>query len=97
VQIDAPIVVEAAGELDLDSVGPFRSELTDAVRNRSHTRVIVDLRQVTFIDSTTLAVLVHAHNRLASDARRLTIRTQQPLVLRLFEITGLTALLEIQD
>jgi anti-sigma B factor antagonist len=96
-QSDVPIVLHAAGELDLETVGAFRVMVTNAVNSASAPRIIVDLRDVTFIDSTALGVLVHAHNRLTAQRRRLTIRTQHPLVRRLFEITGLTTMLDIED
>ena len=96
-QPDEPVVVHAAGELDLDTVGAFRVEVADAVNSASPAPVIVDLRDVTFIDSTTLGVLVRAHNRLTAQGRHLTIRTQHPLLLRLFEVSGLTTFLQIED
>jgi anti-anti-sigma factor len=95
--LEVPLVVHASGELDLKTVEPFRVLVTKAVNSASSARVIVDLRDVTFIDSTALGVLVRAHNRLTTQKRHLTVRTQHPLVLHLFEITGLTALLDIED
>ncbi|QWZ09896.1 STAS domain-containing protein [Nocardioides panacis] len=89
--------MHAAGELDLKTVEPFRVMVTKAVNSACAARVVVDLRDVTFIDSTALGVLVRAHNRLTTQKRHLTVRTKHPLVLHLFEITGLTDLLDIQD
>jgi anti-sigma B factor antagonist len=93
---DASGIVSASGELDLGTVESFRTQVAGAVAsNVAH--VFIDLRHVTFIDSTTLGVLVQAHKRLRAENRCLTINTQQGLVLRLFEITGLTGVLDIQD
>ena len=89
-------VVSASGELDLGTVESFRIQVAGAMASDA-SRVVIDLRHVTFIDSTTLGVLVEAHNRLSAQDRELVIKTQQPLLLRLFEITGLTAVLNIQD
>jgi anti-sigma B factor antagonist len=91
-----PIVISAVGELDLNTVDSFRATVMDAVGDSASSPVVIDLMQVTFIDSTTLSVLVDAHKRLSAQNRQLTIRTRQPLVLRLFEITGLATLLEIE-
>lgn len=91
-----PIVVSAVGELDLSTVDSFRSTVMDAVGDSASSSVVIDLRRVTFIDSTTLSVLVGAHRQLSAQNRQLTIRTRQPLVLRLFDITGLTSLLKIE-
>lgn len=89
-------VVSASGELDLGTVESFGIQVADAMASDA-SRVVIDLRHVTFIDSTTLGVLVGAHNRLDAQDRELVIKTRQPLLLRLFEITGLTAVLNIQD
>lgn len=91
-----PIVISAVGELDLSTVDSFRSTVMDAVGDSASSPVVIDLMQVTFIDSTTLSVLVGAHKQLSAQNRQLTIRTRQPLVLRLFDITGLTSLLKIE-
>jgi anti-sigma B factor antagonist len=91
-----PIVISAVGELDLSTVDSFRSTVMDAVGDSASSPVVIDLMQVTFIDSTTLSVLVGAHKHLSAQKRQLTIRTRQPLVLRLFDITGLTSLLKIE-
>lgn len=89
-------VVSASGELDLGTVESFRIQVAGAVASDA-SRVVIDLRRVTFIDSTTLGVLVEAHNRLTARNRDLVIKTQQPIVLRLFEITGLATVLNIED
>lgn len=91
-----PIVISAVGELDLSTVDSFRSTVMDAVGDSASSSVVIDLTQVTFIDSTTLSVLVGAHKELSAQDRQLTIRTRQPLVLRLFDITGLSSLLKIE-
>jgi len=61
-------VVKLAGELDLYNAPQVREALTKACDD-SPTRVVVDLSDVEFIDSTALGVLIEArtkvHNRRA--------------------------------
>ena len=68
-------VVRADGELDVSTASQLRQTITTAF-DEGGGKVIVDLTAVTFMDSTTLGVLIGAHNRvretggaLASSAR----------------------------
>jgi anti-sigma B factor antagonist len=55
------VVVTAAGEIDLRSLGGLDRALTAALA--SSPRVVVDLTMVMFIDSSGLGVLIGARNR----------------------------------
>jgi anti-sigma B factor antagonist len=59
----AAIVVRLAGELDLYNAETVRAALLDAA-TKTPERLVVDLGDVRFIDSTTLGVLVEARSRL---------------------------------
>ena len=54
-----------AGELDLYNAPVVREALLDLLA-RSPSRLVLDLREVTFVDSTTLGALVDVRSRLAS-------------------------------
>jgi len=58
-------VVKLAGELDLYNAPQVREALADACGNSAE-RVVVDLSEVEFIDSTALGVLIEARTRLAN-------------------------------
>jgi anti-anti-sigma factor len=57
-------VVKLAGELDLYNATVVRGALTDACAD-SPNRIVVDLSEVEFIDSTALGVLIEARSRMA--------------------------------
>ena len=63
---DGSVVMRLAGELDLYNAPALRAALLDATEDDPR-RVVVDLADVRFIDSTTLGVLVEARSR---DRRR---------------------------
>ena len=57
----------------------------------------VDLRDVTFIDSSGLRVIVEAHQRRAEEERVLVLRSPSQAVQRLLEISGVAGHLTVAD
>jgi anti-anti-sigma factor len=83
----------AAGEIDLSSVAALRREL-DAARVEAVT-VLLDLSDVTFIDSSGLHLLLHAsHSSAVSDWAFFVVRPSES-VLRLIELSGTADLLKV--
>ena len=56
-------VVAVRGEIDLFTAPELKQKLTDAIEG-GKTRIVVDLTQTTFLDSTALGVLIGAVKRL---------------------------------
>ncbi len=81
-------VVRAEGELDLGTLDQFRTATSEVMR-RNPSAVIFDLRQVTFIDSSGLGILLATRKRLGSERSAVTVITQQPAVLNSLSTTGL--------
>jgi anti-sigma B factor antagonist len=81
-------VVRVAGEIDLAS-----SPSLDVCLRGLDGVVIVDLADVTFIDSSGLGVLIRHWKRLRSRSLDLRVRAPQDNVRRVFEVTGLDDLL----
>ena len=61
-------VVAADGELDLDSAPMLKWAIAESFAT-GHRRVVVDLSEVSFIDSTSIGVLVAIRRKLADDQR----------------------------
>jgi anti-sigma B factor antagonist len=78
----------------LDTVDLLRDAVTQVLHSRSGD-LVIDLGEVSYIDSAGLGVLVGTYNRLSDEQRSLSIRCANPQVFRLFEITGLTDLLNV--
>jgi anti-anti-sigma factor len=81
-------VIRAEGEIDLSSVDEFRSAASTVVRLKP-SAVIFDLRDVSYIDSSGLGVLVATRRHLGSDGSGVTVVTGQDAVLQTLHITGL--------
>ena len=88
-------VVRAAGELDVNTAPELREQLTRLI-GEDPRRIVVDLSEVSFVDSTALSVLVSALKRLRQADGDLELAAPNPSVRRVFEITGLTRLFTIR-
>jgi anti-anti-sigma factor len=64
--------VSVGGELDVYAAPRLRSEL-DVVESESPELLVLDLRGLTFIDSSGLAVVLAAHQRAQQGGRRLAV------------------------
>jgi anti-sigma B factor antagonist len=82
------LLVQPAGEIDIATADAVESQLA---HNRD---TILDLTQVTFMDSTGLRTVVGAHNRLKEANCRLRIVIPDGPVERIIAITGLTGALD---
>jgi anti-sigma B factor antagonist len=86
-------VISVEGELDLHTA----EKLEDAVESTDSSRVVVDLTEVPFIDSTALAVVIAASKRLRKEERELGIAAGNPTVSRVLSITGLDRSLNVRS
>ena len=80
-------VVRLGGELDLYNAPRVRQALTDACADAPG-RVVVDLSEVEFVDSTALGVLIEARTRL-NNRRAFLLAAPGPETRRALEISGL--------
>ena len=85
---DDVYVIALTGEIDLYTAPEFKQQLLDIVGQGAKT-VVVDLTDTTFIDSTTLGVLVGGVKRLRPNGGQLSIVSSDRNITKIFEITGL--------
>ena len=86
---DGPLV-KVVGEVDLASAEQVRETGRAAVdAARSGGQIAVDLREVTFLDSTGVGALVDIANAAAAEEVRVVLRSAPERVRRILEITGL--------
>jgi anti-sigma B factor antagonist len=88
-------VVAAAGEADMYTA-PTLEQALEGVVGLGGTSVVLDLAEVTFIDSTVLSVLLTFQGRFRNLGGDLVIVSEDRRVLRTFEITGLDRLFTIE-
>ena len=89
-------VVEVSGEVDLFTAPEFKQRVTAPIA-AGVDHVIVDLTQTTFIDSSSLGVLIGAHRRLQQRGGRLVVACDNEAIVKTFRITGLDGVFAIVD
>jgi anti-sigma B factor antagonist len=87
--------LHVTGEVDLATAEEIGQAATTAL-DAGATALVIDLHQVTFLDSTGLAVLVAVNNHATAGGARLTIRGPSPRVRKVLRITGLDEFLPVE-
>jgi stage II sporulation protein AA (anti-sigma F factor antagonist) len=91
---DSTTVVSVVGEVDLVSCDALRHALDGALGTSS--RTVVDLTDLSFIDSSGLSVLVEAHRKARDAGGVFVVRNATPMLKRLLDITRLDTLLVLE-
>ena len=89
-------VISVSGELDL-ATGPELEQALDGVSGSPAELLVIDLRQLEFMDSTGLSIIVKAHQRLAGEGRELGLVKGPAQVQRLLDLTGVAERLRLVD
>ncbi len=94
-QIDGCAVVRAGGEIDSHTVHAFHEVLVEAASLASH--LVIDLADVTFVDSSGLGALIHARNGARERGGSVSLVSPPPMVRRLLGSTRLHDVFHIYD
>src|SRR5438128_6953648 len=85
---DGAYIISLSGEVDLYTAPDFKQQLLQVIGDGAK-QVIVDFSETTFIDSTTLGVLVGGVKRLRPNGGQLSLVCSDRNITKIFEITGL--------
>ncbi|MFE9707672.1 STAS domain-containing protein [Streptomyces sp. NPDC005930] len=89
-------VVTPAGELDHHTADLLREPLEDCL-TKGFNRLVVDCSRLEFCDSTGLNVLLGARLKAEAAGGGVHLVAMQPVVARVFEITGAEAVFTLHD
>ena len=90
-------LVRLSGELDLSSAPALRELLAGAFEDDGPRRIVLDLSDLIYLDSTGLSIFVSAHKRATASGIELCLANPNPSVARLFKITALDHFFTILD
>jgi anti-sigma B factor antagonist len=89
-------VIAVEGEADMATAVRFNESFFDAARSGTR-RVIADLSEIDFIDTSMLNALVVGHRRMVRDQGRFAIVSPGPRLGRVLDLTGLGQILAVFD
>lgn len=92
--IDDFIVIEVGGELDYGSVSSFRERVLRVIEQYGR-RIVVDLTDLDFMDSSGLGALVSLWRRAGESGGSLRVANPNSSIARMFRWTGLERRLPI--
>ena len=90
---DGPIVVELRGEHDISTVVALTDELLE-VSTVDKSDIVLDLSALTFMDASTVSVIVHLHVILRGQSRRLALRSPSAFARHVIDMCGIAEFLE---
>ena len=90
-------LVSLRGELDLSSAPPLRDLFSRVLDDDRLHRLVVDLSDLIYLDSTGLSVFVTAHKRASASGVEFRLANPNPSVGQLFKVTALDQVFEIDD
>lgn len=89
------LVLPLAGEQSLPEATRLRERLLELITDSTVHVIILDLTEVTFIDSTSIGVIIGARKRLTTQGRQLWLAAPQEAVLRTLTTIALHKLLPV--
>ena len=92
--VDDVPVIRAAGELEIATVPEMRTKVTEVAERRPRA-IVFDFRQLGYLDSSGLGILVSARKRLAAYGGEVVIITAQSAVLKALSLSGLDQIMRI--
>ena len=84
--VDGMVVVRASGDLDLASAPALERALTESLQDGQVETLTLDLRALSFMDSTGLRVVLATDARMRAQGRELFVIKGPPSVHRVFEL-----------
>ncbi|NJK80002.1 MAG: anti-sigma factor antagonist [Chloroflexaceae bacterium] len=96
-KLDDVIYLRVRGVLDAQHAPEFGEQLRTLTASASGNRIVINLQQVPFMDSTGVAVLVQGSKLIRNNGGELMISQVSPNVMRVFRVTLLDQFLTFVD
>ena len=90
------LVITAWGELDVATVPALRSRMTAAIAGGVD-RLVLDLRPIEFLDSVSVAAILHARQLLGDEGHLAVVLEPGSYTRMVFEIAGLPQCLDVLE
>lgn len=91
------MLVTVAGEIDAEQRKTLKSGLEEGIQTYKPEAVVIDCRDLDYIDSTGLGVLVSSLKSVKDYGGTVSIINLKPFLLKVFRITGLDEIFELKE
>lgn len=88
------LVVYITGELDQCSAQGIRRELDALLEDRRVRRLVMDMQDMTFMDSSGIGVVLGRYRQLAARGGSVAVRRMNSHVTRIFNLSGMGQIIE---
>jgi len=92
--VDDVYEVTPEGEIDIMSSEEFKKEIKKIIEEKKDIRI--NGEKIEYMDSTGLGVLISLLKKTRENDNKITIKNLKPNIYKLFNITGLTKVFEIE-
>lgn len=90
------LIIKPAGEVDIYTSPELKNKVLELIENNS-ANIIIDGENLEYIDSTGLGVLMSIYKKLRDRNLNFKITKLKPNIYKLFDITGLNKVFNIQE
>ena len=91
------VTVVIAGELDQCSAPQIRRQLDEIISDPSVIHLVLDLENLTIMDSSGIGVLLGRLRALQTRGGSLSVKNMQPPIEKLFRLSGLNRVIDVED
>ncbi len=81
------ILISVKGTLSIENISPFETLVNKCVEQKSH--ILIDLTDLTFIDSSSLGIIVVYYTKSEKNNRQFALININSDIMQMFKITGL--------
>lgn len=91
------LLVRLSGELDHHEAEQFKTEWQTMIKETKTEHVIMNLEQLTFMDSSGLGVILGRYKEIKQRKGEMVVCSISPAVKRLFELSGLFKIIRLEE
>ncbi|WP_054949552.1 anti-sigma F factor antagonist [Numidum massiliense] len=91
------LVVRLSGELDHHTADGVRRQIDEAIVRDGYTHLVFSLRELTFMDSSGLGVILGRYKRINQQNGTLAVCALSPAVKKLFDLSGMHKILRAYE
>jgi len=91
------LLIRLKGELDHHTAEELRQKATDVIEKNKIHHIILNLEELTFMDSSGLGVILGRYKQIQSQGGEMVVCSISPTVKRLFDLSGLFKIIRFVD